>query len=249
MKVRIVNISSLIDAMRSMYMSKRTYNNKIELTLFMDSLNFISEIGGIRKKIREEDEGQFVDFEKSLNTLFRIGQKHTTLLRFIDITVVVTGLHRGAVDDFDSHAKRLENRIVRSSTRLADYQTEEMSNWYADKIIPTDLALEYLEIKTPEEITYEGETYVRAQNGYIKKGMENDRDVKRGLYMLSLPMDFTFKVNLVELAHIYRERGKAEYGANGKAAPELQEMMEMLMDELTEQLPMVTREYLLGIRN
>ena len=67
--------------------------------------------------------------------------------------------------------------------------------------------------------------------------------------MLSIPMNFTFKVNLVELAHIYRERGKAENGANGKAAPELQEMIEMLMDELQKYLPMVTREYLLGIRN
>ena len=241
MDVKIIRINSVIDAMRGMYMSKRSYGREIENRLESWECDSIRLNGGI---MSEPAEG----FKKAWETLLRIGQQHTTLLRFIDLTVVVTGLHRGAVDDFDSHAKRLESRIIRSSTRLADYQSEEMSEWYQDKIVPTDIMLDWLGITPPETIEYDGETYVRAQNGYIRKGLEADRDVKRGLYMLSLPMDFTFKVNLTELAHIYRERGSAEYGANGKAAPELQEMMEKLMDQLERMLPQVDRKYLLGVR-
>ena len=244
MEVKITRSSSVIDAMRGLYMSKRSYNEKIENNLERWGDAFITHSGGIRERIEEDD------FEKSLEILFRIGQMHTTLLRFIDITAVVTGLHRGAVDDFDSHAKRLENRIIRSSTRLADYKQDEMSDWYKDKILTMEDVLENdMDFCIPSSVTRNGVAYVKTTNGYVREDLQYSRDVKRGLYMLSIPMNFTFKVNLVELAHIYRERGKAENGANGKAAPELQEMIEMLMDELQKYLPMVTREYLLGIRN
>ena len=69
------------------------------------------------------------------------------MLRFEDISVVVEGLHRGATDDLDSHAKRMDNRIIRSSTRLADYHEGEVSEWYEDKIITWDEVLNILERK------------------------------------------------------------------------------------------------------
>lgn len=259
MKATITEMHSIKDAIRTLYMSKRSWNQSIDDTVdaalgyFADNNGWIdwNRINYETKNanIFHDETQKAVKFKDMVNKLFKWGQRHTTMLRFLDVSVVVEGLHRGATDDFDAHAKRLENRIIRSSTRLADYTTEEMSDWYNGKIIPTDTALSIVGMELPDEINYNGVEYVRSTNGYIVKGMEDNRDVKRGLYMLSLPMTFTFKVNIVELAHIYRERGTKAGGANGTAAPELQEMMEQLMDQLEKWYPQLTREYLLGIRN
>jgi hypothetical protein len=245
MKVYLKEMHSILDAIRTMYMSKRTWTPEKEEVITRVVENSTNRYGKPYNSGTIDEE----TFEDELNKLFKWGKKHITMLRFLDCSVVVEGLHRGGTDDFDSHAKRLENRIIRSSTRLADYSSEEMSDWYKGKIVPTDVALAYLGIDTPEELEYEGETYVRSTNGYIKKGMENNRDVKRGLYMLSLPMTFTFKVNIIELAHIYKERGSKEGGAHGTAAPELQEMIEELVNQVQNWYPQITRELLLSIEN
>ncbi len=50
--------------------------------------------------------------------------------RFLDFSFTVYNLHRAGQDDLDSHAKRMENRIIRSSTRLADFAAGEMSDYY-----------------------------------------------------------------------------------------------------------------------
>lgn len=256
MKVTLTEMHSIQDAIRTMYMSKRTWTPKLEQEIQDVVYHNTDRTGKPFITVYDATYGGYQSsseskkkFKKMTETLFKWGQKHTTMLRFLDLSVIVEGLHRGATDDFDSHAKRLENRIIRSSTRLADYSPDEMSDWYKGKIIPTDLALGYIGIKAPETLEHDGKTYVRTGGGYVLEGLENNRDVKRGLYTLALPMTFTFKVNLVELAHIYRERGMKEHGANGTAAPELQEMMESLMDQLESWYPMLTREYLLGICN
>ena len=146
-----------------------------------------------------------------------------------------------------SHAKRMDNRIIRSSTRLADYHEGEVSEWYEDKIITWDEVLKYLGTKIPGEISYYGDTYVRSNNGFIKKGLENNKDVKRGLYPLAIPMNFTFKINITELAHIYVERGSKDGGAHGTAAPELQIMIEDLINQIESWYPGINRELLLKI--
>ena len=242
MEVKITKISSIIDGMRSMYMSKRSWNDELEQKLQEWDSKFISKRGGIQY-VNDPD---WDEFYKTCKKLFKWGQIHSTMLRYIDITCIVNGLHRGATDDFDSHAKRLENRIIRSSTRLADYGNEK-SDWYKDKILTTDEALEKLRVKLPETIIHNNQTYVRTTNGYVLEEYKDNRDVKRGLCMLSIPMTFTFKCNITELAHIYRERGSKEYGAHGTAAPELQEMMETLIDELNKYVSFITRDYLLKI--
>lgn len=248
MEVRLTEMHSILDAIRTMYMSKRSWTNEKEQYL-QTLVKFCTNRDGkpvdakfLNPEIKEK-------FDEECRKLFKWGTKHITMLRFLDCSVIVEGLHRGGTDDLDAHAKRLENRIIRSSTRLATYETEEISEWYQDKIIPTDIALAYLGIETPNEIAYNGQIYVKSTNGYIVKGMENNKDVKRGLYMLSLPMTFTFKVNITELAHIYKERGSAEGGAHGTAAPELQIMIERLVDQVTEWYPWITRELLLSIEN
>lgn len=247
MKVYLTEMHSIRDAIRTMYLSKRTWNPELEKHLKKLTEKCTEHSG---KPIVNDSSPDYTEFSEEVRKLLKWGKKHITMLRFLDMSVVVEGLHRGATDDLDSHAKRMDNRIIRSSTRLANYKSNEISKYYQSKIIPTDIALAYLNIETPEEITYDGKEYVKAENGYILKGMENNKDVKRGLYMLSLPMNFTFKVNITEFAHIYMERGSKKYGvAHGTAAPELQDMIESLMEQITEWYPGITREYLAEMEN
>lgn len=230
------------DALRTLYMSKRSYNAEIEKKLYEWEQEFFDRYGAMILESRHPD---YAEFEKAVNSLFKWGQKHITMLRFIDFTCVVTGLHRGATDDFDSHAKRLENRIIRSSTRLGKYEAGEMSDWYKEKIIPTDAMAEIIGIDLPEIITvsFNGQTYVKTVNGYVRQDLAGNKDVERGLLMLSIPMDFTFKCNVVEWAHIYKERGQ-----HSNAAPELKEMVEEVTEQLHSWIPWITREYLMGVR-
>ncbi len=246
MKIYLNSIQGIEDAIRTMYLSKRSWTREKDLRIRYLVESCTDRYG---KPYEEVDEQIWEDFQKEFNKLVRWGKIHFTMLRFMDFSVTVDGLHRGATDDFDAHAKRLDNRIIRSSTRLATYTTEEISDWYKDKIVPTDVALAYLDIVTPDEITYENKVYVKSTNGYILKGMENSNDIKRGLYMMSLPMTFTFKINATEYAHIYKERGSKEGGANGGAAPELKLMIEELTDKIENWYPQLNRKLWLDILN
>ena len=49
-----------------------------------------------------------------------------------------------------SHARRFDNRIIRSSTRLAEFSDGEMSDYYKGKIIPTDEALNILKVMSED---------------------------------------------------------------------------------------------------
>ena len=168
MKVTLTEMHSIRDAIRTMYMSKRTWNEEIEQQL-KEMVDHCTDRYGRPLDLPEDDELK-IKFDKEVAKLLKWGQKHITMLRFEDISVVVEGLHRGATDDLDSHAKRMDNRIIRSSTRLADYHEGEVSEWYEDKIITWDEVLKYLGTKIPGEISYYGDTYVRSNNGFIKNG-------------------------------------------------------------------------------
>ena len=164
-------------------------------------------------------------------------------MRFIDMAITVEGLHRAGQDDWDSHARRFNNRIIRSSTRLSRFDYE-MSSWYQDKILPTDLALKALGMEMPQEINVDGKTYVRAVNGYILKGMEEQKDVRRGLYMLSIPSTFLFKVDLTDWCHVYKERY-----AGGTANPEVKQCCEAIADQIESFIPMFNRDLFLKVQN
>lgn len=235
MKVYLNNVSGLADAIVSMYMSKRSWTAEKEAQIRTEMQRY--QLG-----VATEDEKERC--EKNLQKLFKWGQRHMTMLRYIDLSITIEGLHRGGQDDLDSHAKRMENRIIRSSTRLADFDHGEMSEYYKGKIIPTDEALNLLGIETPDFIKKDDITYVKTVNGYIREDMKDDKDVKRGLYMLSIPSNCIFKVNIPEFAHIVKERDK-----NGSAHPELKECIELLLVEIEKVLPWITREYLYGIPN
>ena len=252
MDIYLTEMHSIRDALRTMYMSKRTWTPELEDKI-KTVVEYCTDRHGRFIKNFNDNDPMAVEFDDMMKKLVKFGKKHITMWRFVDLSVVVIGLHRGATDDLDAHAKRMDNRIIRSSTRLASYNTEEMSEWYDGKIIPTDMALQLLNMGLPNEIDHDGKTYVKAENGYILKGLEKNNDVKRGLYMLSLPMNFTFKINVTELAHVYIERGMndKEIGhlAHGNAAPELQIAIERLIDQVHEWYPWITREFLLEVES
>ena len=106
------------------------------------------------------------------------------------------------------------------------------------------MALEMLKVILPDTIEKDGSTYVRAVNGYIRADMADSPDVKRGLYMLSIPSNFIYKVNLTEFSHVYKERGN-----HGGANPEVKILAERSVDELNAAQPRITRELLMEIKN
>lgn len=244
MEVFLNRVDGIDDAIISMFLSKRTLTRELELDIrnevaacSRDLYNGKDPHGGLVGATEKLDDW--------LKRLFKWGVRHYTMLRFIDLSFTVYGLHRGGQDDLDSHAMRMNDRIIRSSTRLADFSQGEVSDFYKDKIVPTDVALAYLGIATPDELEYNGATYVRAANGYVVKGMENNNDAKRGLYMLSIPSNFIFRIQLTEFAHVYKERN-----ISGTANPEVKKAVESMADQLdSATFGFANRELLRAIRN
>lgn len=261
MKVYLNSITGMDDAIVSMYMSKRTWTRELEMRVREDYYKYTHRNGRLvdSEYLLEEYREEYEWFTKQLKTCFKWGKKHFTMLRFADVSFTVEGLHRGGQDDWDSHAKRFDNRIIRSSTRLATYEEGELSEWYKDKIIPTDIALVALGLSAPEKVySYKGkltthlseiehlehQTFVKTANGYILEEMQNNKDVKRGLYMLSIPSNFLCKVNITELAHCIKERDD-----NGTANPEVKLFVEDLLRQITEWYPLMNRELFYEILN
>lgn len=245
MEVFLNRVDGIDDAIISMFLSKRTLTPDMEMGIRRECRNNQDLVCADSPIMGALNPELSVDMTDWLTKLFKWGVHHMTMLRFIDLSFTVYGLHRAGQDDFDAHAMRLNNRIVRSSTRLADFSTGEVSEYYADKIVPLEVMLAYMGIETPEEITYDGKTYVKAVNGYILKGMEKNRDVKRGLYMLSIPSNFICRCQLTEFSHIYKERN-----AKGTANPELKLCVEKMADQLEAATNgFVNRDLLMAIKN
>lgn len=240
MNIYMNEITGIKAALDALFMSKRTWNPELHFKIIEACEKNTDRIG---RYCPSDDKESLEFFNKEVDLLFKWGERHNNLLRFIDFAGVVEGIHRGAQDDFDSHAKRLDNRIIRSSTRLADFGNE-MSDYYKDKIITTDEALKTIEFKTPDLIVVDGKRYVKCVNGYILEEYKDNKDVKRGLYMLSIPSNFVFKCQLTEWAHIYKERNEMS-----NAAPELKEMVERTTEKMNESFPWITRKLLLDIKN
>lgn len=248
MEVYLNRIDGWDDAILSMFYSKRTIDRELEQDIrrtVYRAINHDPDIDTIGALSNTQDTETWEKLTVWFASLFKWCPSHITMGRFLDFSFTVYGMHRAGQDDWDAHAKRFDNRIIRSSTRLADFGHGEMSEYYQGKIIPTDQALDILEIKVPNEIIFNGETYVKGVNGYILKGMENKKDVKRGLYMLSIPSNFIFKCNLTEFAHVYQERWDG-----GTANPEVKlgcEQMATLLQHASQGY--INRDLLKKIKN
>lgn len=232
MKVYLNEVTGVDDALVSMYMSKRTWTRVLEEDIRHDWLVYSSARFGLMfpecKRMKER-----------LDRFCKYAWKHTTMLDFITISVTVAGLHRAGQDDWDAHACRYNNRIIRSSTRLADFDEGEMSDYYKGKILPTEMALGLMGITLPPTLTFGDQMYVKTEGGYIREDLKDNRDVKRGLYRLCIPSTFIFKCNLAQWAHVYRMRN-----ASGTANPEVKEVAEKIQDSIEQQLPWFDREFM-----
>ena len=246
MNVYVNEITGITDAIVSMHMSRRSWSRCKESDI-IETCDLVLDRRGkfVGDSVYTDNNHGYTNklYNEWIDTLLKWGHKHITMLRYIDISVTVEGLHRGGQDDWDSHAMRFNNRIIRSSTRLSNFEYE-MSDYYNGKIIPTDLALQDLGIELPEVITKDGKSYVKTVNGYIREDLKDNKDVKRGLYMLSIPSNFIFKVNLTEFAHVYKERG-----LHGTAHPEVKELCEQIADQIEEMQPKFTKQLLMNIKN
>lgn len=240
MKIYVNEITGIADAIVTMFMSKRSWTREKEMEIRNTCEAVLDRHGRI---LENADKEALEKYNTWLDSLVKWGWRHTTMLRFIDISVTVEGLHRAGQDDWDSHAARFNNRIIRSSTRLASFGYE-VSDWYSDKIIPTDTAFEYLGIDTPDTIEKDGVTYVKTINGYIREDLKDSADVKRGLYMLSIPSNFIFKINLTEWGHVFKERN-----SEGTANPEVKMCCEAIASQIEEIQPKFNRELFLKIKN
>ena len=262
MKIYLNSIDGIPDAFAALLMSKRNWNIDSDRVIRYVCRQCLDERGFLtdrEKAIREAKKNSTVfqhdltagalnsiydTFDDYMNKLTKWGKRHITLLKFIDLSITVEGLHRAGQDDWDSHAKRFDNRIIRNSTRIKGVDFNyEMSDYYKDKIIPTDVACKQLNIELPEVINVNGETFLKAVNGYIREDLEDKRDVKRGLYMESIPSAFIFKINLTEWAHVYRERNM-----NGTAHPELKECVEEIQSQLENMMPWFNKELVMKIQ-
>ena len=235
MQVYLNEITGIADAFVSLRMSKRSWTEKTDDEIRKICANALDARGFLINKSAE--------YSKLMKSLVKWGRRHITLFRYIDFSVTVNGMHRAGQDDWDAHAKRFGNRILRSSTRLASFGYE-LSDWYKDKIIPTDLAAKTLNIDLPEELVYNGARYKKVINGYVREDLANEQDVLRGLYMLSIPSVFIFKSDLCEWAHVYKERG-----AHGGAHPEVKELAETIANKLEEAQPLFGRALFMEIQN
>ena len=241
MNVTVNSITGFEDAFVAMYMSKRTWTPELDKDIRSTCDAVLDRNGRI---VNDYDAESLEKFNKWLGMLLRMGRRHITVLRYIDISIMTEGIHRAGQDDIDAHARRFDNRIIRSSTRLAEFSDGEMSDYYRGKIIPTDEALEILNIDIPETFEFMGRTYYKSPNGYVKEGFQNDKDVKRGLYMLSIPSNFISKINLCEWGHVFGERNE-----DGGANPEVKEWAERGMKQITDMHHQITRDYVLSIKN
>lgn len=240
MRVYLNEISGLWQAIISMYMSKRTWSRSREEGTKKLYSRLYDSFGLCRGMVDARDAEEM---DRQIRILLKWAPIHITMTKFLDFSFSVEGLHRGGQDDLDSHAKRMDNRILRSSTRLATYGAAK-SDWYKDKILTTDEALELQGIKLPEELCINGVEYVRAVNGYVRKEAKDDKDVKRGLYMLSIPSDCTFRINCSEFAHLLKQRDM-----NSHAHPELKLAVEMMLAQIQQHIPQLTREWFYSVEN
>ena len=224
MKFKVVKISGLDDAMVSLRMSKRTYNEQLSQEI-RDLVDSNTDKNGF--VVNNVDE-KFIDELKKLEK-YGIQYNHSTLLRYIDITIETIGLHRGAQDDLDAHAYRMSNRMVRNSTRLAKFNLGEKSDYYKDKILFFDEVIAY-----PDKLEKDGVKYVKTPYGYTRGDLVNNFDALRGNYPLSIPSDCIWKCNFIDLRHIYKMRNEKGY-----ANPELKQGIEMMADQIEKYLPVL----------
>lgn len=233
MNTTVVEISGYATAISSLYMTNRSltperlHNIRFVVEKATDRFGFL---------LQNEYTEQFLDYMNRTIT-YGIRHEHWQILKFLDVHILMEGLHRGAQDDYDAHAKRME--ILRSTTRTAKgADFAEFSDFYKEKILTFDEAYQLLTHSDglPPSLKLDGKTWAKTPWGYVLQEYAADADVRRGLVGLGMASNNISKVPYGEhLRHIYNLRRE---NPSGKPAnPELQQAMEQLRAELTLKCP------------
>lgn len=252
MKVSVKKVYGYEGAMRSLYMSKGHLSEELEAeiddicaTVLDRDGRFINEYDSETQQDAMLKAGKFYD---TMEKVLKYGKKHITMLKFINFDILTRGIHRAGQDDIDAHAERFDNRIIRLSTRLATVDgLGKRSDYYEGKIkTDTEILIDagIIACCPDEYIDKDGLHWVKTVNGYVLDEFKDDNDVKRGLYMLSLPSTFTAQISLAQFAHVYKCRNM-----KSSANPEVKEWAEAVADELQTFYPGFTKELLLAIDN
>jgi hypothetical protein len=215
MNIEIVEITGYVPAIASMYIT----NKNLDIGRLNDIKDVVSAATDRWGKVINSSP----EFRGYMDKLSKYGIKHEheTILDFIKISVFMEELHRGAQDNYDAHAKRMD--IIRSSTRANKKSTTnpEISDWYKDKI---KFASNLKRFEDNEGVMWEPTPF-----GYVRSDLIKDNDTLRGLVPLSLASDNISTMSYRNWRHVYHLRR-----ANTHAAPELQEAVELVRSNITK---------------
>jgi len=264
MEFKLLKVSGYEEAILSLRMSKGKYYSwekaqEIQQLVYLVTNHMGALCTPVEYKAKLEMLDRYGDYETDVAEFERLlqltmnnamgEQKHHTLMKYIDVSFITEGLHRGAQDDLDAHAIAFNNRITRFSTRLAEIPEVKLSEWYQDKLIPfydvmldRDPSIEFSSDKYPQmplEVFVGDDRFVITPFGYVlekyaqvpaKNGLA--KDVQRGLMPLGMESNGLWKTDLFNLRYVYKMRSKLT-----KANPELKDGMEQLADQIEKHLP------------
>lgn len=100
MKVTVTKITGFAEAFETMFISKRSWTPELgeEIRMVCSTVEAYHNNYTIEGVYKCDYDKAIVKFNKWLEMLLRMGKKHITVLRFIDITIVTEGLHRAGQD-------------------------------------------------------------------------------------------------------------------------------------------------------
>ena len=107
MKATVNSITGFEDAFVAMFMSKRTWTPELDKEIREVCADVLDRNGHISPFANPS---KLEKFNGWLGTLLRMGRKHITVIRYIDIAIMTEGLHRAGQDDIDAHVKRFEKK-------------------------------------------------------------------------------------------------------------------------------------------
>lgn len=237
MKITHFKMSGWDSAIRCMYMTKNTYNEDLEKKLCEAEKICLHSSAG--RPISKDDDELIRWYQGQKNTAIKMGAVHYNVLKHVDFTCTVVGLHRGGQDDLDAHAERFDTRIIRMSTRdKNNTELTEISDYYKGKILTFgDLCKKF---NLPEAVTFNDAIFIRTPLGYVREDCVDDKDVRRGHATLATASTFTFKCDIAEFCHVFRERCE-----DGNAHPELKELVEKIAKKINYLEPDLTRDFFL----
>lgn len=237
MKAQIIEISGYAGAFMSLYMTGKNVDSK-RLDHIQATIEGATNRWGFFDKPESVHGKDFIEYMDKV-IKYGIKHEHETILDFIKVTIFMEDLHRGAQDDYDAHAKRLD--IIRSSTRAnkkSSGSAAELSDWYKDKVLPFGALTSDMigdRVEGSLEFAYlpdmfvdtNGIKWVKTPWGYVKEELAKDADVLRGLVPLGVVCDNVSTISYRNLRHVYHMRRRGTH-----AAPELQDVIEMTREDL-----------------